>query len=223
MGFYKKLQEQTVRERDNLFNLGIIRQSLAGNVSRETYIAFLIEAYHHVKHTVPLLMACGSHLPERLEWLREAVVKYIQEETGHQEWILNDIAACGADKEKVRNGRPSLPTELMVAYAYDTVNRNNPVGFFGMVQVLEGTSIALALQAAEAIQESLGLPNQAFTYLKSHGALDIEHMAFFESLMNRITSKNDQEAVLHGARVFYKLYAEIFLSLPSSEKRLIAA
>ena len=28
---------------------------------------FLDQAYHHVKHTVPLLMACGSRVPERLE------------------------------------------------------------------------------------------------------------------------------------------------------------
>ena len=48
-----------------------------------------------VRHTVPLLMACGARLPERLEWLREAIAEYIEEEIGHQEWILNDIRACG--------------------------------------------------------------------------------------------------------------------------------
>ena len=33
-----------------------------GDVSLDTYVAFLTEAYHHVRHTVPLLMACGSRL-----------------------------------------------------------------------------------------------------------------------------------------------------------------
>ena len=41
----------------------------------------------------------------------------------------------------------------MVAYAYDTVQRRNPVGFFGMVYVLEGTSVALALSAADASRQ----------------------------------------------------------------------
>ena len=216
MGFFKKLQEQTESERKKLFDVPVIQQSLAGQVSKESYIAFLTEAYHHVKHTVPLLMACGSRLPERYEWLREAVAEYIEEEIGHQEWILNDISACGADKEKTRRGKPSLATELMVAYAYDTIDRGNPVGFFGMVQVLEGTSIALAINAADAIQKSLKLPVQAFSYLRSHGSLDIEHIAFFESLMNRISSKGDQEAILHSAKVFYKLYADIFRTLPTA-------
>ena len=74
---------------------------------------------------------------------------------GHQEWILNDIAACGYDRERARNSRPNPSTELMVAYAYDTVQRVNPLGFFGMVQVLEGTSIRIADAAADAIQATL--------------------------------------------------------------------
>ena len=36
---------------------------------------------------------------------------------------------------------PNVATELMVAYAYDTIQRINPMAFFGMVYVLEGTSI----------------------------------------------------------------------------------
>jgi hypothetical protein len=46
----------------------------------------------------------------------------------------------------------------MVAYAYDTIARGNPLGFFGMVHVLEGTSVALALLAADAIQKPLACP-----------------------------------------------------------------
>ena len=46
---------------------------------------------------MPLLMACGARLPARLEWLRGAVAEYIEEEYGHEQWILNDIAACGGE------------------------------------------------------------------------------------------------------------------------------
>jgi hypothetical protein len=106
MSFYESLLEQTRAERHYLLSAPIIAQAMAGTVSLNSYVAFLTEAYHHVKHTVPLLMACGARLPERLEWLREAIAEYIEEETGHQEWVLNDIAACGADKEAVRNGLP---------------------------------------------------------------------------------------------------------------------
>ena len=216
MSFFDQLQEQTKAEREYLLSAPIIAQVMAGTVSPASYVAFLGQAYHHVKHTVLLLMACGARLPERLEWLREAIAEYIEEEYGHQEWILNDIRACGADAEAVRVETPNLPTELMVSYVYDQINRCNPVSFFGMVNVLEGTSIALATQAAGIIKGELGLPPQAFSYLTSHGSLDIEHIAFYEKLMNRLEEPADKAAVVHTAKVVYRLYGDMFRSLPLS-------
>lgn len=213
MEFFDELQHQTEAERAYLLGAPIIRSALDGTASLDSYIAFLSEAYQHVKHTAPLLMACGARLPERLEWLRVAVAEYIEEEIGHQEWILNDIRACGGDAEAVRNGQPSLPTELMVAYVYDRIARHNPVSFFGMVNVLEGTSIALATQAAEVLRDSLQLPPQAFSYLTSHGSLDISHVEFFRKLMNRLDDADDRAAVVHTARVVYRLYGDLFHSL----------
>ena len=214
MDFFDQLQAATGSERQEFLGIPVIQQTLNGVVALETYIAFLSEAYHHVKHTVPLLMSCGGRLPERANWLRTAVAEYIAEEIGHEEWILNDIRASGGDADAVRNGPPGLATELMVAYAYDTVQRNNPAGFFGMVFVLEGTSIALATRAAEITRTTLGLPKQAFSYLESHGSLDQEHMQFFEKLMNRVTDPEDRQAIIHAAKVFYHLYGNIFRSLP---------
>ena len=213
MEFHDVLLAETERERAVLLSLPIIRAGLEGKVSLEAYVAFLKEAYHHVKHTLPLLMACGARIPERLEWLRSGMAEYIGEETGHEEWILSDIAACGKDPEEVRKGAPSFETEIMVAYAYDTIARRNPVGFLGMVLVLEGTSVQIALKAAGAIRASLGLPASAFSYLSSHGALDIGHSAYFESLVNRLAEPSDRQAVIRCAKAFYRLYGDIFRCL----------
>lgn len=212
--FYEQLLAETEDARNDLLSIPFIRKGAAGELSLQSYVAFLGQAYHHVKHTIPLLMACGAALPERLEWLRTAIGEYIEEEMGHQEWILNDIAVCGGDKEAVRHDTPHIETELMVAYAYDTIHRCNPVGFFGMVLVLEGTSVALATQAAERIAETLNLPKKAFSYLSSHGSLDIGHVDFYEKLMNRLEDEDDKRAVIHCARVMYRLYGDIFRSLP---------
>ena len=188
MNFYQSLLEATSEERNYLLSAPMIKRCFDGDFTLDHYVAFLLQAYHHVKHTVPLLMAVGARLPEEKEWLREAVAEYIEEELGHQEWILNDIAACGFDKQQARTSTPQFATELMVSYAYDAVNRVNPLAFFGMVLVLEGTSINLAEQAASQIATKLALPRRAFSYLNSHGALDQEHIKFYENLMNNITN-----------------------------------
>ena len=213
MNFFDQLQEATAADREYLMSAPLVNDSLAGKVTLEYYVAYLCQAYHHVKHTVPLLMATGARLPESHEWLRAAVAEYIEEECGHQEWILNDIEACGFQRDPARLSKPTLATELMVAYAYDTIQRGNPVSFFGMVHVLEGTSIAAADAAAAGIQKSLRLPDDAFTYLRSHGALDQSHVKFFASLMNRIDAAVDQDSIVHSARVFYRLFGDVLRSV----------
>lgn len=214
MSFFETLKCETEAQRQALYDLPLIREALRGNISRETYIAYLTQAYHHVRHTVPLLMTAGARLNYDQAWLRKSFAEYIEEEIGHEEWILNDIRASGGDAEAAAASPPHMATELMVAYAYDSVTRGNPVGFLGMVFVLEGTSTALATQAAEAIKQQLGLTNQSFSYLLSHGSLDIKHMAFFEGLVNQVTHPADQQAILHMARTMFVLFADVFRSLP---------
>jgi pyrroloquinoline quinone (PQQ) biosynthesis protein C len=224
MKFHDRLLASTAEERAALVATPIIQATLRGEVSPASYLAFLTEAYHHVRHTASLLAACKAALPERLAWLAPELDHYIAEETGHDQWILDDIAACGGDAQAVRRGRPQPATELMVAYAYDTIARGNPVGFFGMVLVLEGTSVALALHAADRIQQALRLPDGAFSYLRSHGELDREHTAHFAQLMDLLDDPADQQAVIHAARMFYRLYGEVFrgLPLPAPEPRRAA-
>jgi pyrroloquinoline quinone (PQQ) biosynthesis protein C len=214
MNFHTQLLEQTAEARMALLGTPIIQGCLRGEVSLPSYQAFLREAYHHVKHTVPLLRACKAALPEHHAWLRGPLDEYVDEEQGHEEWILDDIRATGGDAEAVRHGAPGHATEMMVAYAYDTIARRNPLGFFGMVHVLEGTSVSLALLAADQIQKPLGLPDAAFSYLRSHGTLDQEHTAHFALLMEQIEDPQDQADIVHAARAFFRLYADVFRSLP---------
>lgn len=214
MPFFEELEQRTAAARGELLAIPVINDCLAGRVTRAQYVAFLREAYHHVKQTVPLLMACGGRLGAERAALRAAVEEYIAEERGHDEWILDDLRACGEDAEGVRTGIPAPATELMVAYVHDYVARINPVGLFGMVHVLEGTSSALATRAAQGIARALALPASAFTYLTSHGSLDQEHVKFFEKTVDSLPL-SDREAVVHVAGMVYRLYGDIFRSLPA--------
>lgn len=222
MTFHTRLIERTEAARHALQSIPIIQRALRGEIDRDDYVAFLGEAYQHVRHTTPLLMACGARLPARLEWLRNAIAHYIAEELGHQEWVLDDLVALGQSRAHWAQRAPLHETELMVAYAYDTIARGNPVGFFGMVLVLEGTSVAFATHAAQAIEARLGLPRSAFSYLRSHGDLDQDHTQFFAGLMDRLDDPADQAAVEHAAIAFYRLYGDIFRAIERSARPALA-
>ncbi len=214
MSFSRLLVRETESAQSGFLTAPALIQGSRGNVTRDAYLAFLGEAYHHVRHTVPLFEACAAHLPARLDWLREPIADYIVEEFGHEQWILNDIAYAGGDAAAVRAGQPAPATEIMIAYAYDTIARVNPIGLFGMVLVLEGTSVNLALQAADSLQAALELPDAALTYLRSHGTLDREHMQGYARIMDRVGDPDDQRCIVHAARMFYRLYGDVFRSLP---------
>ena len=216
MTFHEQLARVTAPDREFLLSAPVIRRALAGDVTRELYVAFLTQAYHHVRHTVPLLMAVGARVPDRHAWLRDAILHYLEEETGHDEWILNDIERAGGDRAAAAASEPAVATEAMVAYAYDTVTRRNPLGFFGMVHVLEGTSVALALNAAGRIQQALDLPASAFTYLRSHGELDKEHINDLAGILERFTEDDDRQAVVRCARGIYWLYGQMFRGLDTA-------
>ncbi len=223
MTFHEQLKRDTEASRLQLISAPIIAEVMQGVVGRASYLAFLHEAYHHVRHTVPLLRACHDALPERLYWMRPALADYVEEETGHDEWILQDIAAAGGDAEATRSGKAGAATFAMVTHAYDLIAQGCPVGFLGMVFVLEGTSVDLALGAADQIQQVLGLPASAMTYLRSHGTLDLEHVDHYADLVNAIADQSDRDAVITAANDFFRLYGDVFRTLPLPSKTMFEA
>lgn len=214
MDFFDRLVATTEVQRQSLYCVDQLRDALRGAIEVDTYVDYLTQAYHHVRHTVPLLMAMGSRLSDDKAWMRPAIAEYIKEELGHEEWILKDIAAAGGDSQRARTCKPHLATELMVAYNYDYIARKNPVGFLGTVFMLESTSTQIAAQGADAVRSSLALPESAFSYLYTHGNLDQDHMAFFRRLMGRITDPEDQAAIIEVAQNAFQLFAQVFRSIP---------
>lgn len=220
--FFARLEADTFRDRLRFLAIAQVRAGLAGTIDRGAYLAYLEQAWHHVRHTVPLLKAARERLAHRDD-LAAALDQYIEEETGHDEWILADIAAAGGDAEAVRRSLPAPATRRMVEHAYDRIAQGNPVSFFGMVYVLESVSMALAQRGAAAVARRLDLPPEAFTYLTSHGALDQEHMRFFAGLVNGLADPADRAAITAMARDMFGLFGAVFASIELEDASCVAA
>ena len=57
MSFYEQLAAATAAERDYLLSSPVIAGCLRGEVAHASYLAFLGQAFHHVRHTTPLLIS----------------------------------------------------------------------------------------------------------------------------------------------------------------------
>jgi thiaminase len=77
MNFYQQLQSNTEHARQSFLQAPIIQRCFNGDFNLNDYIAFLQQAYHHVKFTVPLLMATGAKLSEDKELVNTLKKKWV--------------------------------------------------------------------------------------------------------------------------------------------------
>ncbi len=212
MSVHDWLVAETAAARVEFLAIPLLRRAIDGDVPRSLYVEFLTQAYHHVRYTCPLLSLAAARTTDG-EY-RAALYRYIEEERGHEQWILTDIAAIGGDAEATLWKPARAPCRAMVGYAHYAIEWISPYSLLGMVYVLEGTSEALAGKAAAALERSFGAGNgEGFVYLRSHGALDVDHTAFFKDLVDRLENPTAGPAIIDGANMMYWLYGNIFRDL----------
>lgn len=222
MKFSERLRQETAVARREFESIPLIQEALKSGASRALYVDFLTQAYHHVRHTFPLLALAAAQTED--DRYQQALLEYMNEERGHERWILDDIEAMGGSADQVRDGKPSDACRIMVGYTYYAIARISPYAMLGSVHVLEGMAIALADRVAAAVQMSLGCNDgEGFSYLRSHGSIDIEHVAFFESLVDGFTDPATQEIIIDNSGLFYRLYGDIFRDMGSRHLEILNA
>lgn len=212
MTLYDRLLAETAAARAEFLSIPLLARAVVGDVPRPLYLAFLREAYHHVRHTCPLLALAASRTQNHR--YRDALFGYIAEERGHDEWILADVAALDGDPEAVKLAAPGVACRAMVGYAYYATERISPYALLGMVHVLEGSSAQLAAKAASALKVSFGLAgDEGVRYLSTHGALDRDHVGFFRDLVDGLAEPSAFGPIVDCATVVYRLYGDLFRDL----------
>ena len=213
MSNFQQLVQETTPARQQFMEIPLIQEVLRKGASKDLYLDFLSQAYHHVKCTVPLLASAAGRCSADDYIYQAALLKYIEEERGHELWILEDVQALGGDMGGVRQSAPRLPCKVMVGYAHYLIERVSPYGMLGMIHVLEGMAVALASMAVSAIRSSMAsTSDEGFKYLTTHSDLDVEHAEFFRDLIDK-SDRGRLPLVIETATDFYKLYGDLFREL----------
>src|SRR5476651_1354330 len=116
LNFYDQLLRETAAERAEFCAIPVISSAVTVGVDRALYLAFLASAYHHVRHTCPLLGLALSRCQLADEPYRVGLLNYLEAEKGHETWILDDIAALGGDRQQVAHVLPPFAVRQLVAY-----------------------------------------------------------------------------------------------------------
>ena len=213
MSFFITLLETTDASRRELEAIPKMNSMLARGLTSAEYQAFLHDLYYIVWHFNPTMAAAASRCDDRFRNVRYELYERIEEEKGHEAWVLEDAQAVGGDVERMRSRRPSAPVQAMLAFNYFCAERSHPCSILGMLYSLEVIASAYAATLSQSIAKAIGrdMDGPGFRFLLSHSAMDQDHVAKLNVLMKTMDDPVAQEAIVNATRVNFYQFGLMFM------------
>ncbi|MCX4652452.1 iron-containing redox enzyme family protein [Streptomyces microflavus] len=191
------------------------------------YRAYLCTMHAVIRASVPLMElalrrtyeAPGDPLSEPLA---AYLAEHIQEEQGHDAWLLEDLLVAGALPGDALDPLPPPDVAALVGPQYYWIEHHHPVALLGYIAVLEGYAPAPGL--TDRIAGTTGLPAAALRTVREHAALDTDHLDELHALLDRLPLTRDQEAALavsalHSLDALTRLFVRLGRSAPAPSLR----
>jgi heme oxygenase-like protein len=146
---------------------------------RELYPRYLVSVHTAIRASVPLMVEARAAALQRVSLdpaagpLAAYLEHHIPEEAHHDDWLLDDLARIGVDRDDVLAHLPSPAVASMVGTQYYYIRHFDPVALLGYIGLLEGYPPTEQLIRMAA--ERTGYPLEAFRTLRKHAHLDPHH------------------------------------------------
>ena len=210
--FFITLVEMTDAARRGLEEIPTMHAMIHHGLSLAQYKAFLHDLYHVVWHFCPTMAAAAARCDDRYRHVRYELYERIEEEKGHETWVLEDIEAIGGDVASVKAGPPSAPVQAMVAFNYHGIDRVHPCSVLGMLYMLEVVSSVYAGRVSDSIAGAIGrdVDKGGFRFLSSHATMDVDHLAKLNKLLKTVDDPVAQDAIINSTRVNFFQFGLMF-------------
>jgi pyrroloquinoline quinone (PQQ) biosynthesis protein C len=212
MSFFISLVENSDAGRRALEEDSRIHAMIHHGLRLEEYRAFLHDLYHIVWHFCPVMAAAAARCGDEFREVRYALYERIEEEKGHETWVLEDIEAMGGDVAAAGREPPSYPVQALVAYNYYAVEHLHPCSVLGMLYMLEVISSVYGGRVSDSIARALGreVAGGGFKFLSSHATMDVDHMASLNRLLKTVADPAAQAAIIRTTNINFHQFGQIF-------------
>jgi pyrroloquinoline quinone (PQQ) biosynthesis protein C len=208
--FFADLVVRTDEARRAFETHPVLLDAVAQGLPLERYRTLLLELYHVVWHFNPVSAAAASRLGDSHKQVRYFLYEHMQEESGHEEWVRNDLDAVGVPAAATQAYAPSAFTQALVGYNYWAADRLNPCSVLGMLYTLEVIASVYGGPFASAIKESLLLEGErGVSFINSHATMDAEHMADLRKILNTLEDAPACDAVVDAALLNFHHFTRI--------------
>jgi hypothetical protein len=212
--FVRALERESLALLDSIDRHPLLGGVIRGEASREHYVTFLLSTYQYVRWSGPLLAetAQGLRRSRRAPWLLELLDAKTQEESSHDDWALDDLAACGENIELLKSAPHPTAVSAYVEWSRSLAQAGSP-GYLGAAYTLEFISAHRARMAAGTLRAHGTIPHieAALSFLDGHGDADDGHIALLAEVLARIDDPRDQAAITLSAAVLRALYPLFFV------------
>ena len=209
--FFADLVVRTDEARRAFETHPVVLDAVANGMPVERYRRFLLELYHVVWHFNPVCAAAASRIPDTHRQIRYHLYEHMHEESGHEEWVLNDLEAVGMSPEATRAHAPEVHTLALSGYNYWAAERRHPCSVLGMIYALEVIASVYGGPFSSAIRESLFLQDdRGVSFVSSHATMDAEHMAELRIVLNTLQDDEARNAVVESTTVNFHHFTRIF-------------
>jgi pyrroloquinoline quinone (PQQ) biosynthesis protein C len=209
--FFADLVTRTDEARRDFETNPVVLDAVAHGMSVERYRKLLLELYHVVWHFNPVCAAAASRIPDAQRQVRYFLYEHMHEESGHEEWVMNDLEAIGVDHALTRAHLPSVHTLALTGYNYWAADRRHPCSTLGMMYALEVIASVYGGTFSSAIRESLLLEgDRGVSFISSHATMDMEHMAALRIVLNTIEDDAARDAIVESTLVNFHHITRVF-------------
>ncbi|KFA90303.1 iron-containing redox enzyme family protein [Archangium violaceum] len=214
MDWMKALEHEARTLVEELNAHPIARRLIDGSIDADSYAHYLVQTYHYVRWTTPLLAEAGRRMKRMGSHpqLAELLLQKSTEERGHERWLLADLKNLGWPAGRVERAQLSPAVIAYVAWNRYTTRSGVPAAFLGTAYVLEYLSVQYASGAVERLLAANTIPNirKAVTFLRGHGDADGDHVAELASVLRSLTDPREQAALVLSARNTRVLFSSLF-------------
>jgi len=212
--FFMELVSRTDEARREFETNSRVLDIVANGLSLERYRRLLLELYHVVWHFNPTCAAAACRITDQHRDVRYFLYDHMNEEKGHEEWVLNDLQVVGVSGEQAHAYEPTLVMLGLNGYNYWSADRRHPCSVLGMLYALEVVASVYGGQMTAAITESLLLEgDRGISFISSHATLDAEHLADLRVVLNKIEDELAQAAVIESTVFNFHQFGRVLESV----------
>ena len=157
----------------------------------EIFKTYLCHNHSVIRATVPLLRAAAQSCQSPQfadDPVAQGMVQYLEqhaiEETGHDEWILDDAEAMGLQRAELLNFEPCQAASHIVGSQYYWIHHHHPVSMLGYIAVMEGYPSSPEFFLSVARRNNL--PEESVSSFVYHSKIDPAHKQDLDDLVDKL-------------------------------------